>query len=453
MFKENLFKAISKLGLKPVQIVVLSFVTIITLGTLLLLLPQSRKPGIDLSIINTLFTTASATCVTGLTVVNISNTFTLFGQLVILALIQIGGLGLMTMVGFFSIILRNMSLNESLVMRDALNYETLDKIGHMLISILIITFTIEIIGAISLYLFWMEDFVSIKKTLYFSVFHAVSAFCNAGLSLFQNSFTTYNKSGIFNSIITSLIILGGLGFIVITDIIKFISLKLRKKPSRLKVHTKLVLITSIILIVVGMLVLFFVENGNSLSSYSVKERLMISYFQSITARTAGFNTINVSGLANASCLILIILMFIGASPGSTGGGIKTSTFGTAVVSLRAFIQGQQRVEIFKRSLPRHSLNKVFGIIFVSAIFITVCTVILLLTEKASFMDILFEEISAFGTVGLSRGITPNLTTSGKLVIAITMLTGRIGPLALALALTGKRRKAIYAYPEEEVIIG
>ncbi|MDO9464148.1 MAG: TrkH family potassium uptake protein [bacterium] len=453
MVKENLFKAIAKLGLKPVQIVALSFITIIAMGTLLLLLPQSRKPGIDLSIMNTLFTAASATCVTGLTVVNISNTFTLFGQLIILALIQIGGLGLMTMVGFFSIILRNMSLNESLVMRDALNYETLDKIGHMLVSILLITFTIEIIGSISLYLFWIGDFISIKKTIYFSVFHAVSAFCNAGFSLFQNSFANYSKSSAFNLIITSLIILGGLGFIVITDIIKVINLKLRKKPARLKVHTKLVLITSIILIISGTLILFLIENRNLLCSYSIKEKLMISYFQSITARTAGFNTINICGLANASCLILMILMFIGASPCSTGGGIKTSTLGIAVVSLRSFIQGQQRVEIFGRSLPRHSLNKVFGIIFVSAIFITTCIVILLLTERASFMDILFEEISAFGTVGLSRGITPNLTTSGKLVIIITMLTGRIGPLAMALALTGKRRKAIYAYPEEEVIIG
>ena len=453
MFKENLFKAIAKLGLKPVQIVVLSFVIIVGIGTLFLLLPQSRKPGIDLSIISALFTAASATCVTGLTVVNISNTFTLFGQVIILSLIQIGGLGLMTMVGFFSIILRNMSLNESLVMRDALNYETLDKIGHMIVSILLITFTIEIIGAISLYLFWIEDFVSIKKTLYFSVFHAVSAFCNAGLSLFQNSFTNYSKSSAFNLIITSLIILGGLGFIVITDIIKVINLKLRKKQARLKVHTKLVLITSIILIISGTLILFFIENRNLLCSYSIKEKLMISYFQSITARTAGFNTINVCGLANVSCLILMILMFIGASPGSTGGGIKTSTFGIAILSFRSFIQGQQKVEIFKRNLPRHSLNKVFGIIFVSAIFITTCIVILLLTEKASFMDILFEEISAFGTVGLSRGITPNLTTSGKLVIIITMLTGRIGPLTMVLALARKRRKAIYTYPEEEVIIG
>ncbi len=453
MFKENLFKSIAKLGLKPIQIVALSFIAIITIGTLLLLLPQSRKPGIDLSIISALFTAASATCVTGLTVVNISNTFTLLGQIIILVLIQIGGLGLMTMVGFFSIILRNMSLNESLVMRDALNYETFDKIGHMLVSILLITFTIEIIGAISLYLFWIGDFVSVKKTLYFSVFHAVSAFCNAGLSLFQNSFTTYSKSGVFNLIITSLIILGGLGFIVITDIIGVIRLRLRKKPAGLKVHTKLVLIVSIILIISGTLILFFFENKNLLCSYSVKEKLTISYFQSVTARTAGFNTINVCGLANASCLILMILMFIGASPGSTGGGIKTSTFGIAIISLRSFIQGRQRIEIFNRSLPRHSLNKVFGIIFVSVIFITTCVVILLITEKASFMDILFEEISAFGTVGLSRGITPNLTTSGKLIIAITMLTGRIGPLAMALALAGKRRKAVYAYPEEEVIIG
>ncbi|MCK4401347.1 Trk family potassium uptake protein [bacterium] len=453
MFKENLFKSIAKLGLKPIQIVVLSFIAIITMGAFLLLLPHSRKPGIDLSIINALFTAASATCVTGLTVTNISSTFTLFGQLVILALIQIGGLGLMTMVGFFSIILRNMSLNESLVMRDTLNYETLDKIGHMLVSIFLITFTIEIIGAISLYLFWIGDFVSVKKTLYFSVFHSVSAFCNAGLSLFQNSFTNYSKSSVFNLIITSLIILGGLGFIVITDIIKVIKLKLGKKPARLKVHTKLVLITSIILIISGTLILFFVENGNLSSAYSAKERLMVSFFQSVTARTAGFNTINVCGLANVSCLILMILMFIGASPGSTGGGIKTSTFGIAIVSLRSFIQGQQRIEIFKRTLPRRSLNKVFGIIFVSAIFITVCTVILLLTEKASFMDILFEEISAFGTVGLSKGITPNLTTSGKLVIIITMLTGRIGPLTMVLALARKRRKAIYTYPEEEVIIG
>ena len=359
----------------------------------------------------------------------------------------------MTMVGFFSIILRNMSLNESLVMRDVLNYETLDKIAHMLVSILLITFTIEIIGAISLYLFWIEDFISIKKTLYFSVFHAVSAFCNAGFSLFQNSFTNYSKSNAFNLIITSLIILGGLGFIVIIDIIKFINLKLRKKPARLKTHTKLVLIVSIVLIISGTIILFLFESKNLSCSYSIGEKLTISYFQSITARTAGFNTINVCGLANVSCLILMILMFIGASPGSTGGGIKTSTFGIAIVSLRSFIQGRQRIEIFKRTLPRHSLNKVFGIIFISAIFITGCVVMLLLTEKASFMDILFEEVSAFGTVGLSRGITSSLTTSGKLIIIITMLTGRIGPLALALALTGKRRKAIYAYPEEEVIIG
>ncbi|MCK5656137.1 MAG: Trk family potassium uptake protein [Candidatus Aureabacteria bacterium] len=453
MFKENFFKAIGKLGLKPVQIVVLSFVIVISIGTLLLLLPQSRKPGMNLSIVNALFTAASATCVTGLTVVNISNTFTLFGQLIILTLIQIGGLGLMTMVGFFSIILRNMSLNESLIMRDTLNYETLDKIGHMLVSILLITFTIELIGATSLYLFWIEDFVSVKKTLYFSVFHAVSAFCNAGFSLFQNSFTHYNKSSAFNLIITSLIILGGLGFIVITDVIKVVNLKLRKKPARLKVHTKLVLIVSIVLIISGTLILFFFENKNLLCSYSIKEKLMISYFQSVTARTAGFNTINVCGLANVSCLILMILMFIGASPGSTGGGIKTSTFGIAILSLRSFIQGRQRIEIFKRSLPRHSLNKVFGIIFVSAMFITVCVVILLTTEKASFMDILFEEMSAFGTVGLSRGITSSLSTPGKLVITITMLTGRIGPLAMALAVTGKRRRAIYAYPEEEVILG
>jgi len=453
VFKENFFKAIGRLGLRPVQIVVLSFVVVISLGTLLLLLPQSRKPGIDLSIVNALFTAASATCVTGLTVVNISNTFTLFGQLIILALIQIGGLGLMTMVGFFSIILRNMSLNESLIMRDTLNYETLDKIGHMLLSILLITFTIELIGAISLYLFWIEDFASAKKTLYFSVFHAVSAFCNAGFSLFQNSFTNYSKSSAFNLIITSLIILGGLGFIVINDVIKVINLKFRKEPARLKVHTKLVLIVSIVLIIIGTLILFFFENKSLLCSYSIKEKLMISYFQSITARTAGFNTINVCGLANASCLILMILMFIGASPGSTGGGIKTSTFGIAIVSLRSFIQGRQRIEIFKRTLPRRSLNKVFGIIFVSAIFITVCVIILLLTEKASFMDILFEEMSAFGTVGLSRGITSSLSTPGKLVITITMLTGRIGPLAMALALTGKRSNAIYAYPEEEVIIG
>ena len=441
---------VAKMNLPAAQIVVFSFLFVILAGTGLILLPAATATG-KVSFVDALFTATSATCVTGLIVVDTGSYFSQFGQIVILLLIQIGGLGLMTTTAFFSLILgRGMSVKESVLMSDVLSSKTLSRISHLIISILTLTFVFEAIGVLSFCFSWsnVESFEH-GSVVYYSIFHSVSAFCNAGFSLFRDSFEGFKGSFAHNMTLISLIVIGGLGFTVIMNLFRFGIFK----RERLSLQTKLVLVVTAALIVTGSTLVLVTEWSNSLSELPLSTKLMAAYFQSVTPRTAGFNTINIGRLTNACYFLMMILMFIGASPGSTGGGIKTSTFGIFLGSIWSMLKGRSSVEIFKRNVPRDVVNKALSVIILALMLLSVFGFVLLLTQEAHPVHILFELFSAFGTVGLSAGITPHLTVLGKIIIIITMFIGRIGPLTLALAIGQRRESVAYEYPDEAVMIG
>jgi trk system potassium uptake protein TrkH len=442
-------RRIAGVNLPAAQIVAFSFLFVILVGTGFLLLPRATPQKI--SFIDALFTATSATCVTGLIVVDTGSFFSQFGQVVILLLIQIGGLGLMTMTAFFSLILgRGMSVKESVLMSDVLSSRTLSRVSHLIVSILTLTVIFEALGVLAFYFSWagVEGFEH-GPLIYYSIFHSVSAFCNAGFSLFRDSFVGFQGSLGHNVTLTSLIIIGGLGFTVIVNLFRFVIFK----RERLSLQTKLVLTVTASLITIGTILILATEWNKSLEELPLFNRIMAAYFQSVTTRTAGFNTINIGGLTNACYLLMMVLMFIGASPGSTGGGIKTSTFGIFLGSVWSMLRGRDSVEMFKRNVPRDVVDKALSVIILALMLLGTFGFILLFTQKGDPVDLLFELLSAFGTVGLSAGVTRNLTTLGKAVIIMTMFIGRIGPLTLALAIGQRRESVAYEYPDEAVMIG
>ncbi len=442
---------VARMNLPSAQIVIFSFLFVILVGTGFLLLPTATESGEKISYVDALFTATSATCVTGLIVVDTGTYFSQFGQVVILILIQIGGLGLMTTVAFFSLILgRGMSVRESILMSDVLSSKTVSRTSHMIVSILILTLVFEVIGVAAFYFAWSGvGKLEHGSVLYYSVFHSISAFCNAGFSLFRDNFEGYSGNLIHNLTLTSLIIVGGLGFTVIMNFSRFVIFK----KERLSLQTRLVLIVTAALIVMGTILILLTEWTHGLNDLSFPARFLAAYFQSVTTRTAGFNTINIGHLTNACYFLMMILMFIGASPGSTGGGIKTSTFGIFLGSIWSMLKGRNSVEMFKRNIPSNVVNKALSVIILAFMLLSVFGFILLLTQKGNPVHMLFELVSAFGTVGLSTGITSQLTTLGKIIIIITMFIGRIGPLTLALAIGQRRESAAYEYPDETVMIG
>jgi trk system potassium uptake protein TrkH len=444
----------------PATVIALSFLMAIMVGTLLLSLPMATHSR-HISLADALFTATSATCVTGLTVVDTGTYFTLFGQLVILALFQIGGLGIMTFSTFFAVLLgKRMSMTDRLIMQDALDYFELGSIGKLIKRILLVTFSIELMGAMPLFLRWQPK-LGTWRAAYHAVFHSVSAFCNAGFSLYATSMLSYQQDTVVNLGMISLIILGGLGFVVLLDVTKFFLLKLKKKRGHLSLQSKVVLTTSLSLIISGGLLLWLLERNNILQPISGKGQLLASLFQAVTCRTAGFNTLPIGSLTTVSLVIMIILMFIGASPGSTGGGIKTTTFTIFIATLRSMIYGHQDVNLFRRTIPRKSIHKAAAIIGLSALVVISASIILIGTEKAQLFGmakgytvrILFEVVSAFGTVGLSTGITPQLSIVGRLLITLVMFVGRIGPLTLALAISKIKPPPPYKYPEGKITVG
>ena len=444
-------RRIARASLPAAQIVAFSFLFVIMVGTGLLLLPRSTEAVEGTSVLDALFTSTSATCVTGLIVVDTGSHFSRFGQIIILCLIQIGGLGLMTTTAFFSLILgRGISVRESVLMSDVLSSKTLARISHLIVSILTLTIVFEAIGVLSFYLSWSgHEGLEHGSVFYYSLFHSISAFCNAGFSLFSDSFVGFKASIPHNLTLATLIVFGGLGFTVIMNLFRFGLFK----QERLSLQTKLVLTVTLVLLMSGAALILVTEWNNSLRDLPLSTRIAAACFQSVTPRTAGFNTMNIGRLTNACYFLLMILMFIGASPGSTGGGIKTSTFGIFLGSIWSMLKGRSTVEIFKRDVPRDVVNKALSVIILAFMFLAVFGFLLLFTEKGDPVPILFELVSAFGTVGLSAGITPNLTTLGKIIIIITMFIGRIGPLTLALAVGQRRESVAYEYPEEAVMIG
>lgn len=441
---------VSKWHLSPAQILVAGFLGVILVGTFLLMLPAASTSGQGLGFVDALFTATSAVCVTGLVVVDTGTHFTLFGQLVIIALIQVGGLGFMTMATLIYVIIgRRIGLRERLVMQEALNQLTVAGVVRLTLYVIKTTMVVEFIGGTILAIRWYFDYG--LKGIYFGYWHAVSAFCNAGFDLFGGfrSLTAYVNDWLVNLVIASLIITGGIGFTVLADIHQ------NRQFARLSLHSKLVLATTAFLLVCGTAVILLLEYDNpaTMGILPWSSKLLASFFQSVTPRTAGYNTIDIGSLRPATLFFLTILMFIGASPGSTGGGIKTTTAGVLFVAARSILRGREETEVFTRRLDQRIVYKAFAVTFFAAVLVVIVTMVLSITEPQPFLNILFEVTSAFGTVGLSTGITPTLTVYGRLWLILTMFAGRVGPITLAVALVKVQSKSMMRYPEGKVLIG
>lgn len=445
--------------LTPERTLIFSFLIIIAVGTGLLTLSSAARER-PASLVDALFTATSAVCVTGLTVVDTGGFYSPFGQVVILILIQLGGLGIMTFSVFFYLLLgRSIGFRDRKIIQDTLTQFPIRDIYVLLKGILLYTAALELTGALLLFIGWRDTFPPLRN-LYFSLFHAVSAFCNAGFSLFSNSLVAFQTNLPINLTISSLIILGGIGFIVLREVAEMGFQK--NVPFGLSLHSKVVLTTSAVLIVLGTLSILFIERNSTLARFSLGEQVLISYFQSVTSRTAGFNTIPILSLSNASSFILILLMFVGASPGSCGGGVKTTNLATLVALAYSRYRGGDRANLFRRTIPHETVSRSISIILASVCAVIIVTTLLLVTQlgdishtesRGQFLEYLFEAVSAFGTVGLSMGATSKLDLVGKLIIIITMLLGRLGPLTLAFAMARRMRKREFHYAEENIIVG
>ncbi len=429
------------------QVVALSFIAVILTGSILLTFPTATVDGRGTNIIDALFTATSATCVTGLIVQDTPTYFSGFGQIVILVLIQLGGLGIMTYSAFLTLLVGKFTLGQRKMVQDMMEEER--NVLNIISYIFKMTLLLELIGMSILFLRWVTYFKDAGQALYFSIFHSISAFCNAGFSLFSDSLVGFVADPIINLTVMGLIIIGGIGFIVVYEVTN----RLRYPRNPLSTHTKLVLITSAVLIILGFLAFFFFEFDGAILNHSLTSKFWVSLFQSVTPRTAGFNTISIASLSTITLTIMIILMFIGASPGSTGGGIKTSTLAILLLSIRAIYRRKENIEVFNRTIPSTVAYKAIAL-FISAIIILISMFLLLLAfENKPFLPLLFEAVSAFGTVGLSTGITPNLTIVGKLLIMFLMFIGRIGPLTIGLALARETTIGKVTHPEARVMIG
>ena len=431
----------------------LGFVFITLTGTLLLMLPEASVNGTSQSFVDALFTATSGVSTTGLIVVDTGSYYTAFGQWVILILIQIGGLGYMVfIVMVFLGQKKNISINGRKILRESLSRPLKMDMTHFAGVVFIFTFIIELVGTAGLYIYWSYFFPA-SQAIYISFFHSVSGFCTAGFGLFSDSITKYGHSTYLNIVIDLICIAGAVGFFVLYDIYEYALKKIKRiKPAGLSLHSKIVLVITGILILGGIIPVYFFEGSKFSTSFGNKA--LDSVFQVISASTTtGFNTIDIGSMANPSLLIIIMLMFIGASPGSTGGGIKTTSFSVLMKNIYSVLRGYRDTVLFRRKIGADIISRVTVLTGISLIWITLVVTILSYTENSTLIRILFETVSAFGTVGLSTGITAGLSLTGKILITFTMFLGRIGPLALGFSMLKGREKNGYSYPEEEILIG
>lgn len=440
-----------KESLSPSRKLILGFLLVIFLGMTLLLLPVSIKEGKSLSILEALFTIVSAVCVTGLSVVDVADVFSPIGHTIIIVFIQIGGLGVMTFSSLLFLLAgEKIPLYARILLKEERNTSSMGEILSFVRLLLVTVFLIESIGALIL----TREFQKImprEQAIYYGIFHSISAFCNAGFSLFSNSLENFRGNAVVSLTISYLIILGGMGFAIINSFIMMI----RKGVSRFTLTSKLAIYISIILTFGGAFLFFVLEytNPTTLSGIPWKDKMIAAIFQSVTLRTAGFNTIPLAYLRNSTVFISCILMLVGASPGSTGGGIKTTTLGVIIFYVIGVIRGKEHIEIFNRRLSWEVMNKALALLVISLFYISVVTMLLLVLEPFPMEKIIFEVISAFATVGLTMGITAKLSLWSKLIIIVTMFIGRLGPMTIALALGEKRKKANILYPKEDILIG
>ena len=451
----------------PAKLLVISFGVLIAFGTVFLMFPRATDDGLGASPVDALFTATSAVCVTGLTVLTTARdalapadvqAFSPFGQVVILVLIQVGGLGIMTLsTSAVLLVGGRLSLRGSALAQEVLDEPGAFTVQRMVRSILVSTFAFEVIGAVILAARFVSEVPEDPEyAVYLGVFHAISAFCNAGFSLFSQNLTAYRDDPVVLGTMALLIIFGGLGFMVIPVLFapKTWAQGFRTGIRRMPTHARVVVSATVSLIAAGMVLLLILDATGAQADLTIGERLWASFFQSVSARTAGFNTMDLARTARPAVFVYLFLMFIGASPGGTGGGVKTTTFVLMFAALRATLMGRGEVEVFGRTIPHRTVNKAIAITALSASVCLIASVVLLATQPAlSVEQVLFEVVSAFGTVGLSLGATPHLDALGRVLISLMMFIGRVGPLTITLALASRSVTSEVRYPEGRVLVG
>ncbi len=463
------------MGSDPMRVFIASFVLLIVAGAVALYLPTSTVSRENITVVDSLFTSTSAACVTGLAVKDIGREFTFMGQFAILVLIQLGGLGIVMFGAVFALLFgQAFSVRESVAMQDLLSASTLNRIPHLIAFIFTVTIAIETLGAVGLMGLWDNDPSWVggeTQKWFYSVFHSISAFCNAGFSLFTGNLTSYARSWEIYAVLCPLIVLGGLGFGVLYNLgavvldrvkraFKWVCFRqcrfMMEPPKRFSLQAKIVLAVTGILILSGTLGILVFERYATAAGAGVARRVPEAFFQSVTARTAGFNTVDVGALTESSKFVLILLMFIGGSPGGTAGGVKTVTIAVVVMSVIGTLYQRGEIQMFRRSISQAFVSRSLAVVSLYGAALFVGVLGLTLTERLSdkkFLDLMFEATSALGTVGLSTGITASLTTGGKLILMALMLVGRLGPLSLAAALTFDTRQPRYTYPPEGIVVG
>lgn len=444
----------NKFSLTTTQIIMLSFLAVIFLGSLLLSLPISAADGKAVSYLDALFTATTATCVTGLVTLTTASAWSIFGQAVILVLIQVGGLGVVTIMSALMILLqKRMGIGDRLLIQDAFNLNSLSGIVRFVKRVILGTALVEGIGALLYMTVFVPEFG--VKGIWIAVFTSISAFCNAGMDIISNdSLCSYATNPIINLVTCALIVLGGIGYIVWWDV-----MGLRKGAAgrrRLSLHSKIAISTTLLLIFGGglLILLFEYHNPRTIAELSLFDKLQVSLFQSVTTRTAGFATVPQQDLTNASSLLCLLLMFIGGSPVGTAGGIKTVTIAVLFASAFSAVRNRQEVTLFQRNIPKQAVSKAVAVTTMSFVILFTATLLLSAVCPGDPLDILFETVSATATVGLSRDLTPYLNAYGKIIIIGTMYLGRVGPISLALALnSGKKQQNIIKNPTEEISVG
>lgn len=449
----------SKLRLSTTHIILLSFLVAVLVGAVLLSLPISSATGERTPFVDALFTSTTATCVTGLVVVPTFSAWSTIGHIVILCLIQIGGLGVITVVSILAMMFhRKMGLSDRLLLQDAFNLNTLSGLSQFVKKVVLGTFLVEGFGALLYMTVFVPEFG--LKGIWISVFTAISAFCNAGIDVIaENSLCNYVHNPIVNLTTCLLIFFSGIGFIVWWDIIRVFKLRKKRKIKVIKalsLHSKIALATTLILIFGGALCIFIFEYNNpqTMENFTLYQKIQASFFQSVTTRTAGFATIPQENFSNGSALISVLLMFIGGSPVGTAGGIKTVTIAVVVAAAIAAIKNKKEVTMFNRTLSKEAVSKAVAVICTSFFIMFISTLLLSAVTDASVIDILYETVSATATVGLTRNLTASLNTIGKIIIIATMYFGRVGPISLAVALNLKKQNSnIIKNPVEDISVG
>lgn len=436
----------------------LGFLAVIAIGTILLMMPFSSATGTWSSLIVAIFTSTSAVCVTGLSVVDPGTYFSFWGQVFLLTLVQIGGLGYMTATTFLLLLLgAKFSLRDKVAIQQALDRTGMHDSAQLIRSIIALTLIFEISGIFLLLPVFARDY-SLDRALWLAVFHSINSWNNAGFSLFKDNLIGYQTSLLLILVVTGLIIFGGIGYGVILEMYVWLRDRLHKKTEKMvfSLNFKVATTTTLVLLVFGTIAFLFIElrNPQTFGNLNLGNQIMLAWFQSVTTRTAGFNTIDIGKLTTAGLFLTIALMFIGSSPGGTGGGLKTTTFRVLTSCTKAILQGKEEVLLYERTVPISLILKAVGVLVGSIATVLLSTVLIALTDpEISFIQILFEVVSAFATVGLSTGITATVSATAKLILIITMYIGRVGILLLMAALLGDPKPSAIRYPEESMIVG